>query len=334
MNDKISRNKKALSLHRLSSGGVITNYYCSSQCGHCLYSSSPRWEKKYLEPGLAREIFGTIRRMGCRSVHIGGGEPFLNFGGLKDVLRAAQAEGVDIEYVETNSSWYKDSGQAREMLLQLPGLGAGTLLISISPFHNEHIPFAKVKGVMDVCADAGVDVFPWVQGFSADIDSFPDDVPHKMAEYEERFGGDYLRKIPNRYWVHLGGRAFKTFGKVFKQRDVDTYIHTINGCIELEEVSHFHFDLYGNFVPALCSGISIDYRDLGKGLEEEKYPFITLLYNKGPAALYRVAVEEYGFEPQAKYISKCHLCHDIRRFLVIEKGVGTNEFGPRQFYLE
>jgi len=34
-----------LKIGRLASGGIITNYFCTSTCRHCLYNCSPRWEK-------------------------------------------------------------------------------------------------------------------------------------------------------------------------------------------------------------------------------------------------------------------------------------------------
>ncbi|MBW2207433.1 MAG: hypothetical protein JRG79_11030 [Deltaproteobacteria bacterium] len=38
-----------LVINGLISGGMITNYFCTSSCGHCLYSCSPKREKDYIE---------------------------------------------------------------------------------------------------------------------------------------------------------------------------------------------------------------------------------------------------------------------------------------------
>ncbi len=37
-----------LHISSLYSGGLITNYYCTSQCRHCLYGCSPKWPKEYI----------------------------------------------------------------------------------------------------------------------------------------------------------------------------------------------------------------------------------------------------------------------------------------------
>ena len=285
---------------------------------------------------LAGRLFSKIKSLGCFSVHIGGGEPFLDFEGLKNVLRSAGETGIAIDYIETNSSWFKNENQATDMLRQVGELGVTTLLISISPFHNAYIPFFKVKGVMAACRKSGISIFPWVQGFIPDVESFPDQKSHPLSEYAQRFGPDYLENLPSRYWISLGGRALKTFRDIFRTKRVEDITAFTGGCPELTDVSHFHFDLYGRYIPGLCSGISIANGDVGTPLSPAKYPYITLLYNRGAAGLYELAKEERnnGFKARDSYISKCDLCFDIRRFLVLRKKIRTHEFGPESFYRE
>lgn len=47
------------------------------------------------------------------------------------------------------------------------------------------------------------------------------------------------------------------------------------------------------------------------------------------SALMILAVNEYGFEPSKEYLSKCHLCFEIRHFLALEKGLESRELQPR-----
>ena len=132
-------------IKRLMSGGIITNYFCTSSCKHCLYNCSPQWEKRYINPKTAEKSLQTVRSLGCRSVHIGGGEPLLRPDKLGSVLEIAAHVGVSVEYVETNSSWFQEKKFAEDLLIRLRKQGLNTLLVSISPFHNERIPFSKVK---------------------------------------------------------------------------------------------------------------------------------------------------------------------------------------------
>ena len=85
-----------LSINRLASGGVITTYHCVSSCGHCLYSCGPHRPKDHLEAADAEAIFNCIATLGCRSVHIGGGEPILYPEKLAGVLAAARRAGMAV----------------------------------------------------------------------------------------------------------------------------------------------------------------------------------------------------------------------------------------------
>ncbi|MCP4215626.1 MAG: 4Fe-4S cluster-binding domain-containing protein [bacterium] len=322
-----------MNISYLHSGGLITNYYCSSSCKHCLYCSSPTWDKEYIDEKTAESLFEKSASLGCDSLHIGGGEPMLDFPGLIKILKVAERTGIRIEYVETNSSWYKNHEQAKAMLKELPKLSVQTLLISISPFHNEYIPFYKVKGVIEACHGTGLSVMPWIKDFYGDLDSFDDKQTHSLSEYMEAFGPGYLKNVFSRYWVHPGGRALTAFPDLYGKKSTEALTSHCSGCNELTNTSHFHFDLYGNYVPGLCSGIRIDHRDIGYSLPEKEYPYLYLLFNKGIKGFFKKAVT-LGFAPKKAYVSKCHLCLNIRRFLVMEKKLEPKEFGPRNYYKE
>jgi len=328
----INRGIKSLNISSLYSGGLITNYYCSSQCKHCLYGCSPKWPKKYITVDRAKRNFRLLKSLDCHSLHIGGGEPFLNTDVLEKVLIAAREENMGIEYIETNSSWFKDEGSAVALLNRLKKAGLRTLLISMSPFHNEHIPFSKVKGVLAACRKSDLSVFPWIQEFYPELGMFDDNKKHSLNEYKEKFGEDYIKRIPLRYWVHYGGRAIQTFKDVFPLKSTKEILSTSIGCKELADTSHFHADLFGNYIPGLCSGLSIKLDDLGEPLNAYNYPLITKLYNKGIKALAENAASEFGFNPGEEYLNKCHLCFDIRKYLVKIKGINSKELQPAEYY--
>ena len=317
----------------LQSGGVITNYHCSSCCRHCLYACSPRREHGYLGVETASPLFDQIRRNGCNSVHLGGGEPFLDPEGLLGVVRTAREVGVSIDYVETNSSWFTSREDAVERLRELSDLGMPTLLISISPFHNEFVPLAKVEGVIEACGRAGVSVFPWVETFLTDLRRFPANEVVSFDRYVHTFGRNYLESILSRYWIHMGGRALQTFSKVGYCIPTEVLLRSKRGCAELLDTAHFHVDLHGAYIPGLCSGLRLPADDLGKPLDPELYPVLTLLLAEGVGGLARMVVAE-GFTPAECYASKCALCTDIRTFLVERAGGETRELGPIGFYQE
>lgn len=321
-----------LHISSLFSGGLITNYYCTSRCRHCLYACSPKWDKNYIDAEKVREYIRKVKSLNCYSIHIGGGEPMLDPEKLTDVLKVVKEEGIEIQYIETNSSWYKDEKSAVNVLKKFRKSGIHTMLISISPFHNEYVPFFKTKGVIKACQKTGINVFPWIQDFYQEVDSFDDQVSHTPDEYQKKFGEDYLRNIPGRYWIQPGGRASLMLSNVFSLKPLEQLPGIKDGCSELEDTSHFHMDLFGNYIPGLCSGLSIKAEDLGQALDKDKYPVLSMLYSKGVNALLEFAKDRFNFKEEEKYLNKCHLCLEIRRFLTANGMQESIELQPKQFY--
>ena len=324
-------------IKRLVSGGLITNYFCASRCRHCLYNCSPNREKNYIDRRTAEKNLRTIRKLGCSSVHIGGGEPLLRPDALGDILPIAKKVGVAIDYVETNSSWFKDPDSAKAILLALRKQGLETLLVSISPFHNEHIPFAKIKGVLAAARQTGIGIFPWISEFIADLSELDDISTHPLAEFEALFGRDYVMRLPQRYWIHMGGRALETFRPYFAEKSVEQIVdaNAASCATELLSTGHFHLDLFGNYIPGLCSGLSIARDDLGNPLPAEKYPVLTTLFYEGIRGIFRMAQEKFNYTPAREhYLNKCDLCTEIRKIFVQNDFGGPAELNPKEFYLE
>jgi hypothetical protein len=306
------------------SGGIITNYFCTSRCGHCLYNCSPQWAKEYISVQTAEKNLRAVRSLGCRAVHIGGGEPLLRPDDLADVLKTAADLRVAVAYVA-----------ALTLLSELRSRGLGTLLISISPFHNEHIPFCKVKGVIEAARQAGVGVFPWITDFVSDLNQLDPHKTHGLDEFNDVFGQDYLLCVLARYWIHMGGRALKTYRPLLGQK---TFQQTMDAAspdclIELTNTGHFHMDLFGNYIPGLCSGLAIAVEDLGQPLSTKSYPILKTLGRHGIRGLVKMAEDTVGFIPQKyHYINKCDLCTEVRTFLVQNDYSGSKELAPEQFY--
>ena len=322
-------------IKRLVSGGLITNYFCTSRCKHCLYNCSPDWEKRYIEPQVAEENLLAIRRLGCSAVHIGGGEPMLRPQKLSAVLEVAAAVGVTIDYVETNSSWFKDAKAALATLKQLRRSGLQTLLVSISPFHNEFIPLVKIKGVIDAARKAGIGIFPWVSEFLGDLSQLDASGTHSLAEFEAFFGQDYIRNLPQRYWIHRGGRALRTFRPYFADKSAEQILNeNSDSCAaELTDTGHFHLDLFGNYIPGLCSGLSIHRDDLNRPLQTAKYPILSTLFEAGIQGIYKMAQDAFDYRPaRTRYINKCDLCTEIRTLFVQNSYGGPAELNPLEFY--
>jgi hypothetical protein len=98
---------------------------------------------------------------------------------------------------------------------------------------------------------------------------------------------------------------------------------------------HNHFDNYGNFMPGYCGGISLGSwfeldRLLKEGIELETHPVLKYLANEDIKGLLNFSIDRGYSEVEEGYVSKCHLCLDIRRYLALSGDF--EELKPRQFY--
>ncbi|MEA4856211.1 MAG: radical SAM protein [Solidesulfovibrio sp.] len=325
----------SLAVTRLRSGGLITTYRCQSACPHCLYRGGPARAPEYIDQGMATALFAKALSLGTTAMHVGGGEPLADPLSLAGVLAAAAETGMPLEYVETSGSWFEDADEAAEILAELRSMGLSRLLVSISPMHNGFIPLRKTLGTIEAARHAGLDLFPWQEHFLEDLRAFDPDTTHPFREYLERFGADYPMRIRERLWIHLGGRAFDLFGPALGRQPVAAILAGASADCrgELTDASHFHMDLYGDYVPGLCSGLAIRAKDLGEPLDPEFYPILSTLAESGIRGLYDYAanLEEFAASP-AGYVNKCELCQDIRRHLAERGWFESTELSPAEFY--
>jgi hypothetical protein len=193
-----------------------------------------------------------------------------------------------------------------------------------------------VQGVIEAAGMAGVGIFPWITDFISDLSRFDPARSHSLDEYRRIFGDHYLTQILQRYWIHLGGRALETFRPFLGGKSCQQILdENSGGCaVELSDTSHFHIDLFGNYIPGLCSGLAISDDDLGTPLSEERYPILVELYSNGIRGLVQTARDKFGFSPQrSDYINKCDLCTEIRKHLIKNDYDRSNELKPKEFYL-
>ena len=288
----------------------------------------------------ADRIFALLKKSGCYSVHIGGGEPFMNFDKLLDVCISARENGVVIDYIETNASWYTDDNAVADKLKKLIFAGVDCLLISVDPFHNEFVPYIKIKNLLKCCRKNGMETFIWQSKFEKIVQTMDENKTHSLSEYENKFGKNFIKSISQSYGLGFNGRALRILEKITEHKQPYDYYLKENQCGDrIKSLHHFHVDLDGNFIPPSCNGFRANIFDLcGNGLDAEKYIYFTAIADIGISALFRKA-QELGFAPKNDgYASKCALCFDIKKYICenIRKNTGTEpvDIGPLGFFEE
>jgi hypothetical protein len=292
----------------------MANYQCTAACRHCLYACSPERSAGYISKDTAEEISGLLREGGCRSVHIGGGEPFLDFDGLVDLVQTVTNKGITVEYVETNAFWAADEHLIKQHLLALSEAGANTLCISLDPFHAEFVPIRLPLYLADICRRVDFGFFIWQEKFLPILSGIDSNKTHTRAELERLISRDYVLETAQSYGLRIGGRAINIEEEYAVRRSVDS-ITDSRPCRRLLSSGHFHVNLNGRFIPPGCTGIAIHLEEAVRGIPDGKYPVFEALLSGGVLELLRYA-QALGFveNPQG-YTSGCTLCFHIRHWL-------------------
>jgi hypothetical protein len=291
----------------------MVNYRCTAACRHCLYACSPTREAGYITPETMRDVCRLLRVGACRSVHIGGGEPFLSIEGLIMVVRELRSAGIRVEYVETNGFW-SAADQARDILKQLMLEGVDTLCVSLDPFHAEYLAYGFPLRLTRLCGEVGMHYFLWKEQYLSSLMRLSSHEKHSRAKMEAQLSPTYIRDTARSYGVTFGGRAVaieQEYGNSFPYNELvdDT------PCRDLLSTGHFHVDMHGYFIPPGCTGLRLPLAEVVSNIQDGKYPAFEALYQGGVAALLRLA-RERGVEPdEAGYTSKCNLCFHIRHAL-------------------
>ena len=300
-------------IQRLHHGGIMANYQCNAACRHCLYACSPDRNSDYISKEAAVDICDLLVKGGCRSIHIGGGEPFLDFDGLITLLETARNAGIRVEYIETNGFWAVNEQRAKSYLQALARAGTDTLCISLDPFHAEYVPFVLPLRLAEICNNNRFGYFLWQERFLQSMARVEPTKAHNRTALEEQISPSYIIDVARRYGVNMGGRAINIEKEYVKPIALQNLLNS-GSCRNLLSTDHFHVDLYGKFIPPGCTGIAIPLDEAVEGIPYGKYPAFEALLSGGAAGLLEFAKEK-GFRPEDEYTSSCALCFYIRRWL-------------------
>jgi len=301
----------------LKHAGVMPNYECTAACRHCLYACSPTYSGEYMTEATMDEMFGLLREGGCRSVHIGGGEPFLDFDGLLTLLSKAAKFGVTVDYIETNGYWATDEGTVVRHISALEKVGADTFCISVDPFHAEYVPYAYPLRLAEICRKKGFGYFLWQERFLNMMRNVDPNVAQSRAALEKSIGKEYILDTANAYGIRMGGRAVQIELEYSPRKSAEELLASAAGktCDGLVSTGHFHVDMYNRFIPPGCTGFVLPMEEVVRGIPAGKYPVFEASYTGGTVALYELA-KEHGFIADAEgYATRCALCFFMRKFL-------------------
>ena len=326
------------------SGGILLSYRCTSECRHCMYACSPRWIEDWISEDNLREVliqlpdrilpspFGADRIGVNYGLHFTGGEPFLSFDLLEKAVRIAHDLQIPSTFVETNGFWCVEDDGTRKNLTRLKHAGLHGMLVSVNPFILEQVPFERTERAIKI----GREIFhgnliAYQEFFHSQFERLGVRGALSFEEYMRR--ADPHSLLENVELLPMG-RAAYALSHLYRKHPAQQFLR--ESCREeLTRGWHVHVDNYCNYMTGYCGGISLgdarDIKSICQGIDLNEHPILNALATD-LKTLFELGVEVFNYKQRREgYISKCHLCVDLRRHITQE----TDEFQelrPREFY--
>jgi MoaA/NifB/PqqE/SkfB family radical SAM enzyme len=328
-NKNLGREEPKLKLWR--SAGLLLTYKCNCKCQFCYYNCNPE-KTGLMTVETAINTFLALKKLGgdYAKIHLTGGEPFLCFDRLCEILKEAKKQKLGkIDLIETNGFWAENEKTIKERLKTLDELGMDRLKISCDAFHQEYVDIEPVRRLAKTAIEIlGPDrvLVRW-QKFL--------DNPVKMKNISQEEKNKNYVSCLKQYPCRFTGRAAAALAQQLASLPIEK-IRPLNCKADFLGAKSVHVDPYGNVFSGTCSGIIIG-NVTDTPLDEiwqKFYPpnseFIKTLFGSGPAGLLEMN-QTNGYKIAGRYADKCHLCTDIRQ-LLFDKGLHKSTIGPADCY--
>lgn len=316
-NSKLGRDEPKLKLWR--NAGLMLSYKCNAACEFCYYCCNPQ-KDGLMTVQTAISAWQSIKKLAGDQgrIHLTGGEPFLYCGRLYEILKEAKKQGLGpVDLIETNGFWATDDKLIEERLRALDELGVKHFKISCDPFHQEYVSIDVVKRLAEIAEKIfGKDrlLVRWRKYL---------DEPLQMTQVsKEQLNRNYLKAF-NDYPIRFTGRAAGVLAEMVKSKTAGQ-IGKENCKGAFLGAKGVHIDAFGNVFSGTCSGIIIGnindmpLDEIWKRFDLRNKDFVKMVFKSGPAGLIEMA-EKSGYQTKKLYAGKCHLCTDIRAFLLKRK---------------
>ena len=319
-NKSLARQEPKFRLWR--NAGLLLTYKCNAECEFCYYNCSPS-QNGLMPVETAISSWQSIKLIAGDSarIHITGGEPFLYWDRLCEILTEAKKQGLTpVDLVETNAFWATNEKIITERLKLLNELGIRKLKISTDPFHQEYVPIEPVRRLAKLATKIlGPDRIQvrWKKYLENPID---------FTTLSDRQKDQIYIKALTDYKCRFTGKAAGKLAQIVADKTVDA-ISKRHCKPDFLAAKGVHIDPFGNVFSGTCSGIifgNVNQNPLHKiwtDFHPDNNPIIQTLFENGPAGLLERAYKE-GFTESKLYATKCHLCTAITSFL-LEKGPST-----------
>jgi pyruvate-formate lyase-activating enzyme len=137
--------------------GILTTSRCNAACSHCSTSCGPQRTESLSRDKIVSLIdeAAALNEDEAFKISLSGGEPFLEFELLADVVARAHRHGAEVTVV-TNGYWATSHEKACSLLTRLKIAGLTHFAVSTSPFHQQFVKRKRVERVLNAAREVGI----------------------------------------------------------------------------------------------------------------------------------------------------------------------------------
>ena len=137
--------------------GFVVTKQCNATCTHCSQSCGPYRQERLATEDIVRVMneAAAIDDGSALAFDLTGGEPFLDFEALVEIVSHGTALGAEVSCV-TNAFWARSDELARSKLTQLQAAGLAALSASVSRFHQRFVPLQFVGRALRIAQEMGM----------------------------------------------------------------------------------------------------------------------------------------------------------------------------------
>jgi organic radical activating enzyme len=328
-NKNLGRAEPKLKLWR--SAGLLLTYKCNCTCQFCYYNCSPE-KGGLMTVDTAISAWQSLKKLAADSakIHFTGGEPFLYFERLCEILRAGKKEGLGkIDLIETNGYWAENEKIIKERLKMLDELGMVRFKISCDVFHQQYVDIEPVrrlaKAAIEILGRPRV-LIRWQKYLDNPVKTGDITEDEKTQNYISA-----LKQYPCRFTGRAAGTLAEKVASVPTEKTC-----SLNCKSDFLGAKSVHVDPYGNIFSGTCSGIIIGnvgdrpLDEIWEQFDPSNSEFVAALFKSGPVGLLEQA-QTNGYKKADRYADKCHLCTSVRQ-LLFAKGLHKSTIGPADCY--
>ena len=241
--------------------------------------------------------------LGAEWISFTGGEPFLVFDELLELVKYTSAAGV-LKEVVTNCSWADTNQNALYHLNQLKDAGLDALNLSVDDFHQDKISLDNVKNCFDAAKRLGLKI-----------------VLMMTVKHDSKINSETIRRILDDDAIQVIGEKFihspsalvieSSFtplgrGSKIPITELDYGKWTTEGVCK-QVLTDIGVKPNGDILPC-CSALALrDDAILGNIIKESLSEVICCAWNDQRFT----QIRSDGFRHSDKYVNRCHQCYEL-----------------------